>query len=142
MLIGLFLRASARWLMRSLFVIGILTALYLGVQAFGIWGKRESARCRTLRSPNFTCPQCDAKYKRVRLRTPSGILPVCEFGDDRDGAMFCLICMKPLPPRDGALLLKYLLRSGPKGERSRSAPNKRECGCVWSPLPDRRLTPA
>lgn len=39
MLIGLFLRASARWLMRSLFVIGILTALYLGVQAFGIWGK-------------------------------------------------------------------------------------------------------
>jgi hypothetical protein len=39
MLIGLILRASARWLMRSLLFIGMLTALYLGAQAFGVWGK-------------------------------------------------------------------------------------------------------
>lgn len=63
---------------------------------------------------NFTCRQCGAKYKHVRLRTPSGILPVCEFGEDRDGAMFCLVCMNPLPPRDGAFLLKYLLIERPK----------------------------
>jgi hypothetical protein len=74
---------------------------------------------------NFTCPQCGAKYKRVRLRTPSGILPVCEFGEDRDRAMFCLVCMKPLPPRDGAFLLKYLLIERPKGKRSRSTPNEK-----------------
>jgi hypothetical protein len=63
---------------------------------------------------NFACPQCGAKYKRVRLRTPSGILPVCEFGEDRDRAMFCLVCMKPLPRGDGAFLSKYLLIERPK----------------------------
>jgi hypothetical protein len=39
MLIGSIFRASARWLMRSLLFIGTLTALYLGAQAFGVWGK-------------------------------------------------------------------------------------------------------
>ncbi len=38
-LIGSILRASARWLMRSLLFIGIVIALYLGAQAFGVWGK-------------------------------------------------------------------------------------------------------
>lgn len=38
-LIALMLRAGARWLMRSLMFIGILTALYLGAQALGVFGK-------------------------------------------------------------------------------------------------------
>jgi len=38
-LVVLILRASARWLMRSLVFIGVLTALYLGAQALGVFGK-------------------------------------------------------------------------------------------------------
>jgi hypothetical protein len=38
-LIALILRSGARWLMRSLMFIGILTALYLGAQALGVFGK-------------------------------------------------------------------------------------------------------
>ena len=38
-LIGLFIRASARWLMRSLVFIGILAVLYFGAQALGVLGK-------------------------------------------------------------------------------------------------------
>jgi hypothetical protein len=69
---------------------------------------------------NFACPECGAKYKRVRIRPPygghasSGILPVCEFGEEQIRAIPCLVCMKPLPPRDGAVLLKYLLVERPK----------------------------
>jgi hypothetical protein len=37
--VALILRASARWLMRSLMFIGVLTALYLGAQALGVFGK-------------------------------------------------------------------------------------------------------
>ncbi len=63
---------------------------------------------------NFICPQCGAKYKCVRVRTPSSILPVCEFGEEHDRAMACLVCMKPLPPMDGTVPLKYLLVERPK----------------------------
>jgi hypothetical protein len=38
-LIALIIRASARWLMRSLVFIGILTALYLCAQALGVLGR-------------------------------------------------------------------------------------------------------
>ncbi len=38
-LIWLFLRASARWLMRSLVFIGVLAVLYFGAQALGVLGK-------------------------------------------------------------------------------------------------------
>ena len=38
-LVVLVLRAGARWLMRSLMFIAVLTALYLGAQAFGVLGK-------------------------------------------------------------------------------------------------------
>jgi hypothetical protein len=38
-LIGSIIRASARWLMRSLLFVGILIALYFGAQAFGVLGK-------------------------------------------------------------------------------------------------------
>ncbi len=37
--VALILRASARWLMRFLTFIGVLTALYLGAQALGVFGK-------------------------------------------------------------------------------------------------------
>jgi hypothetical protein len=63
---------------------------------------------------NFTCPRCGAKYKRVRVRMPSGLLPACDFGGEHDRAMLCLVCMNPLPPRDGTFLLKYLLVERPK----------------------------
>jgi hypothetical protein len=38
-LVALIIRASARWFMRSLVLFGILTALYLCAQAFGILGR-------------------------------------------------------------------------------------------------------
>jgi hypothetical protein len=38
-LVVLILRVSARWLMRSLMFIGVLTALCLGAQALGVFGK-------------------------------------------------------------------------------------------------------
>jgi len=38
-LVVLILRASARWLMRSLMFMGVLTALYLGAKALGVLGK-------------------------------------------------------------------------------------------------------
>jgi hypothetical protein len=38
-LVVLIFRASARRLMRSLMIIGVLTALYLSAKAFGILGK-------------------------------------------------------------------------------------------------------
>jgi hypothetical protein len=38
-LVALILRAGVRWLMRSLMFIGALTALYLGAQALGVFGK-------------------------------------------------------------------------------------------------------
>jgi hypothetical protein len=38
-LVGSIIRTSVRWLMRSLLFVGILIALYLGVQAFGVLGK-------------------------------------------------------------------------------------------------------
>jgi len=38
-LLALIIRASAWWLMRSLVFVGILTALYLCAQAFGILGR-------------------------------------------------------------------------------------------------------
>jgi hypothetical protein len=38
-LVALIVRASARWLMRSLVFIGILAALYLCAQALGVLGK-------------------------------------------------------------------------------------------------------
>jgi hypothetical protein len=69
---------------------------------------------------NFICPQCGARYKRVRIGTPhgvhasSGVLPVCDFGEEQDRPMLCLVCMTPLPLRDGTFLLKYLLVERPK----------------------------
>jgi hypothetical protein len=38
-LIALIIRASARWLMRTLVFIGIITALYLCAQALGVLGR-------------------------------------------------------------------------------------------------------
>lgn len=78
---------------------------------------------------NFICPQCGAKYKRVRVHTPSGILPVCEFGEEHDRAMACLVCMKPLPPMDGPVPLKYLLVERPKKRAEQFGTMKKKRSC-------------
>ena len=59
-----------------------------------------TAACYTRAMPDtdFSCPNCEAKYKVVRVETP----PTHD-----DPPLLCLSCGGPLRNRDGKFALKY-----------------------------------
>lgn len=65
---------------------------------------------------NFSCPECGAFYKLVRVPRP-------ESGEPQYQPIFCVNCNNPLPPKDNGFLLKYLMVGRPYDEhRHDSAP--------------------
>ena len=55
------------------------------------------------RPVDFVCG-CDARYKVVRVKAEAG---------HADQLIHCLLCKQPLPPTDGAYVLKYFLARRP-----------------------------
>jgi hypothetical protein len=55
------------------------------------------------RPVDFVCG-CDARYKVVRVKAEAG---------HADQLIHCLLCKQPLPPTDGAYVLKYFLVGRP-----------------------------
>jgi hypothetical protein len=64
----------------------------------------------------FTCPQCQARYKIVRMTAEPG---------KSHPALQCRVCREPLASTEGENILKYFLVSRPKAKAqnsSKSAP--------------------
>ena len=54
---------------------------------------------------DFACPECQARYKVVRMRTePAASYPTLQ----------CMVCRQPLAATEGDSILKYFLVSRPK----------------------------
>jgi hypothetical protein len=54
---------------------------------------------------NFACPECQACYKVVRMRTePGASYPTLQ----------CIVCYEPLAATEGDSILKYFLVGRPK----------------------------
>jgi len=54
---------------------------------------------------DFACPECQARYKVVRMRTePAASYPTLQ----------CIVCRKPLASTEGDSILKYFLVGRPK----------------------------
>ena len=51
--------------------------------------------------PSFTCPNCGAKYRLVKVEAPISAVPDCEVP--------CRSCGSALHGRDGDFFLKYFL---------------------------------
>jgi hypothetical protein len=54
---------------------------------------------------NFTCPQCSAQYKLVRV--PKG-------DETEERRLTCLHCTEPLEPARAGFVLKYILTRRPQ----------------------------
>jgi len=102
---------------------GALTGAASSIEAYSTGrGNSVDARIQNLK---FRLLSLRAKYKRVRTRTPShAILPTCEFGEERNQEICCLVCMTPLPTKDGKSLLKYILVEHPKNKADQVADKK------------------
>ena len=57
---------------------------------------------------DFTCPQCQSRYKLVRVKPGP---------QTTDRAVHCIACGNPLAARDGEDVLKYFLITRSKAER-------------------------
>ena len=55
---------------------------------------------------DFTCPQCQARYKVVRMAAEPGT---------SHGTVHCRVCHQPLASIEGDNILKYFLVKSPKG---------------------------
>jgi len=49
---------------------------------------------------DFTCPQCESRYRLVRAKAGPGT---------SDQPVHCVVCGHALAPRDGEYVLKYFL---------------------------------
>jgi hypothetical protein len=58
-------------------------------------------------SQDFSCPQCQARYKVVRLKAEPRV---------SHPALQCRVCHEPLASTEGENILKYFLVSRPKGK--------------------------
>jgi hypothetical protein len=62
--------------------------------------------------PSFTCPNCGAKYRLVKVEAPISVVPDCEVP--------CRGCGGPLNGRDGDFFLKYFLVERSKSGKRRA----------------------
>jgi len=53
---------------------------------------------------NFSCPECGAAYKLVRVPKPDS-------GEPLSNPVFCVSCDYPLSPSDNGFVLKYVMIS-------------------------------
>ena len=80
------------------------------MKGYPIWGATTPTRAlmtvaMTTRSVDFACPECEARYKVVRVRSQSPAPAT---------TVQCLVCRHPFAAANGEDILKYFLVSRPR----------------------------